>query len=263
MNKVITLTTAWTDDFYVAALKGILLSAIPSVQLVDMSHQAPAFNSGISYASYLLKHGYEYFPKGSIHIISIASEYSDNAPFLAAHYNGHYFIGADNGIFGLLFDSDSGIIVRIEKFTDDTSPNYPAISVFAPAAIHLANGGVITGLGSIYNDFHRMGTILATLDESQITGTVIHINAFGNVITNITRDDFERIGKGRPFEIYVQSIRHKITRINRYFHETSHGELLAVFNISGHLEIAMNKGKVANLLQLTHNSNIIVKFLNK
>jgi len=263
MNTVITLTTAWTDDFYVAALKGILLSAIPSVQLVDMSHQAPAFNSGISYASYLLKHGYAYFPKGAIHIISIASEYSDNAPFLAAYHNGHYFIGTDNGIFGLLFDSEPEAIVRIDKFTDDTSPNYPAISVFAPAAVHLANGGNIVKLGSAYTDYQRMGTILATMDESQITGTIIHLNAFGNAITNITRSDFERIGKGRPFEILVQSTRYRITRINRYFHETSRGELLAVFNISGHLEIAINKGKLANLLQLTLNSNIIVKFFNK
>jgi len=260
---VITLTTAWTDDFYVAAIKGILLSAIPSVQVVDLSHQAPAFNSGISYAVYMVKHSYSYFPKGTIHIISIASEYSENAPFLAAYHNGHYFIGTDNGVFGLLFDTDPEALVCIEKFTDDISPNYPAISVFAPAAVHLANHGKFADLGRVYTDYQRKGSILATMDESQITGTIIHVNGFGNAITNITHNDFERIGKGRPFEIMVQSTRYKITRINRYFHETSRGELLAVFNISGHLEIAINKGKLANLLQLTLNSNIIVKFFNK
>ena len=260
---VITLTTAWTDDFYVAAVKGILLSAIPSVQVVDMSHGAPAFNSGISYAAYLMKHSYAYFPQGTVHIISIASEYSGNTPFVAAYHNGHYFVGTDNGIFGLLFDSIPEAIVRIEKYTDDASPNYPAISVFAPAAVHLAMGGNIAELGRTYTDYLRMGTVLATMDESQITGTIIHINAFGNAITNITRGDFERVGKGRSFEILVQSTRYKITRINRYFHETSRGELLAVFNISGYLEIAINKGKLANLLQLTLDSNIIVKFLTK
>ena len=260
---VITLTTGWTDDFYVAAVKGILLSSIPSVQLVDMSHQAPAFNSGISYAAYMVKHCYAYFPKDTIHIISIVSEYSDSAPFVAVRYNGHYFVGTDNGIFGLLLDSTPDVMVRIEKFTDDKSPNYPVISVFVPAAIHLATGGDIAALGRPYADYQRKGSVLATMDESQITGTIIHINAFGNAITNITRDDFERIGKGRPFEILVQSTRYKITRINRYFHETSRGELLAVFNISGYLEIAINKGKVANLLQLSLDSNIIVKFFNK
>ena len=263
MNTVITLTTAWTDDFYVAAIKGMLVSAIPSVLVIDMSHNAPAFNSGISYAAYMVKHSYPYFPRGTVHIISIASEYSDSAPFVAAYYNSHYFVGTDNGIFGLLFDTVPDAMVRIEKYNDDASPNYPAISIFAPAAVHLAKGGNITDLGSSYNDYQRRGALLATMDESQITGTVIHINAFGNVITNITRYDFERIGKGRRFEILVYNTRNKITRINKYFHETSSGELLAVFNISRYLEIAMNKGKLATMFQLSLGSNIIVKFFNK
>ena len=260
---VITLTTGWTDDFYVAAVKGILLSAIPSVQVVDMSHRAPPFNSGISYAAYMVKHSYTYFPRNTVHIISIASEYSDSAPFVAAFHNGHYFVGTDNGIFGLIFDSIPDAMVRIEKFHDDTAPNYPAISVFAPAAVHLANGGDIAGLGGTYSEYQRRGSVLATMDESQITGTVIHINSFGNVITNITRYDFDRISKGRPFEILVQNTRRKIFRINRYFHETSQGELLAVFNISGYLEIAQNKGKLADILQLSLDSNIIVRFFEK
>jgi S-adenosylmethionine hydrolase len=260
---VITLTTGWTDDFYIAAVKGILVSEVPSLQVVDMSHQAPAFNSGISYAAYMVKHSYTYFPRGSVHIISIASEYSDSVPFVAAYHNGHYFVGADNGVFGLLFDSAPDAMVRIEKYSDDSSPNYPAISVFAPAAAHLAKGGDINELGSACIDYRRMGMALATIDESQITGTIIHINAFGNAITNITRNDFERTGKGRPFEILVQSARYKITRINRYFHETSRGELLAVFNVSEHLEIAINKGKLAQLLKLSLDSNIIVNFFDK
>ena len=260
---VITLTTGWTDDFYVAAMKGILLSAIPSLQVVDMSHRAPAFNSGISYAAYMVKQSYAYFPKGTVHIISIASEHSDSAPFVAISHDGYYFVGTDNGIFGLILDEMPDAMVRIEKFNDDASPNYPAISVFAPAAVHLAGGGSITDLGKTYKEYQRRGSVLATVDESQITGTVIHVNTFGNLITNITRYDFDRIGKGRQFEILVQNTRRKISRINKYFHETSHGELLAVFNISGYLEIAQNKGKIADILQLSHGSNVIVRFFNK
>jgi len=260
---VITLTTGWSDDFYVAAVKGILLSAIPSVQVVDMSHSAPAFNSGISYSAYMVRHSFAFFPKGTVHLISIASEYSDSAPFVAAYYRGHYFVGTDNGVFGLLFDTMPDAMVRIEKFNDDIAPNYPAISVFAPAAAHLTNGGDISELGNPYVEYQRRGAMLATMDESQITGTVIHINAFGNVITNITRDDFIKIGKGRTFEILVQNTRRKIIRINKYFHETSHGELLAVFNVSGYLEIAQNKGKIAEILQLNLESNIIIKFFDK
>ena len=259
---IITLTTGWADDFYVAAMKGILLSGIPSVQVVDLSHRAPAFNNGILYAAHIVKQSYSYFPKDTVHIISIASEYSDNTPFAAAYHNGHYFIGTDNGIFGLLFDNEPNAMVCIEKYKDDASPNYPAFSVFAPAAVHLATGGNIAELGRNYADYQRKSMVKATLEESQITGMIVYINAFGNAITNITREDFERVGKNRQFEILLYSIRNKITRINKYFHETSRGELLAVFNVSGYLEIAQNKGKLADIFQLSLNSNIIVKFFN-
>ncbi len=260
---IITLTTGWADDFYVAAVKGIILSSLPDVQIVDLSHRTPVFNTGISHAAYMVKQCYAYFPKGTVHVISTASEYTPDTPFAAAYQDGSYFVATDNGIFGLLFDTPPEKMVHIEKFTDDASPNYPALSVFAPAAVHLASGGDITELGSSYTEYQRKNAVLATLDESVITGTIIHINAFGNVITNITREDFEIVGKGRSFEIMVQSTRYKITRINKYFHETSRGELLAVFNLSGYLEIAINKGNVASLLQLSLDSNIIVKFLNK
>ncbi len=260
---IITLTTGWGDDFYTAAVKGVILSAMPSVQIIDLSHQIPAFNTGISYAAYIVKQSYIYYPKDTVHILSVMSEYSESTPFVAALFDGHYFVGSDNGIFSLIFSDGPDVIVCIDKYNDDAAPNYPAIPVFAPAAVHLASGGAITDLGIPYPNYQRKGMMMATIDESQITGTIIHINPFGNVITNITRDDFERVGKERPFEIMVQSIRNKITRINRYYHETSDGELLALFNISGLLEIAMNKGKVAQMLQLSLNSNIIVKFLNK
>ena len=260
---VITFISGWGDDFYVAAVKGTILSTLPEVQIVDLSHQLPSFNTGISYAAYVVKHSFAYFPENTVHLLAVSSEYSDSTPFLAAYYQGHYFIGTDNGIFGLLFTSPPQTIVRIEKYNDEASPNYPALSVFAPAAVHLAKGGMITELGPEQTSYQHRGVLSATIDGSMITGTVIHINPFGNVITNVTREDFDRVGKGRPFEILVQSTRYKITRINKYFHETSHGELLAVFNIAGYLEIAMNKGKVANILQLTLDSNILIKFFDR
>jgi len=260
---VITLTTESPSDFHTAILKGILLSGIPSAQIIDISRQSYKFNTGVLCAAYMVKQSYKYFPKGSIHIISISSEYKDNAPFTAAFYNEHYFIGSDNGIFGMLFDSEPDEIIRIEKYNDNISPNYPAISVFAPAAIHIANGGDINELGPNYSDYQPKKISQATEEESKITGTVIHINTYGNVITNVTRYDFERVGRGRPFEILIQSIRNKITSINRYFNETSDGEILAVFNIAGHLEIAQHKGNISEMLHIQLGSNILIKFFDK
>jgi S-adenosylmethionine hydrolase len=259
---VITLTTGWIDDFYIAVLKGIIISSIPDVQIVDLSHRTPVFNPGISYAAYLLKHCHKYYPKDTVHLISVESEYTEKTPFIAALYNGQYFVGTDNGVFSLIFDSPPEKMVCIDKYSDDEAPNYPAIPVFAPTAVHLASGGDMADLGSAYPALNRKPPILPVFTESSITGTVIHINAFGNAVTNISRHDFEKIGKGRRFEIMVQTF-HKINRINKYFHETSSGEQLALFNLSGYLEVALNKGNISEVRHLTSQaSNVIIKFLN-
>jgi len=103
----------------------------------------------------------------------------------------------------------------------------------------------------------------AAIDQSVITGSVIYIDSFRNAITNITRDLFDRIGDNRPFEIYVQSNHYVINRLNNYYHETAPGEILAIFNSVGLLEIAINKGNAADLLNLSTNSSIRVKFKEK
>jgi S-adenosylmethionine hydrolase len=260
---VITLTTGWMDDFYVAALKGILVSYAPAVQVIDLSHHTPVFQSGIDRAAYLLRHSYAYYPEGTVHLISVESEFTEHTPFIAARYDNQYFVGTDNGIFSLIFSEPPQEIVRIEKYSDELSPNYPAISVFAPAAVHLACGRSIAELGSPYPALNPKHFLLPILNRSSITGTIIYINAFGNGITNISRDDFDNVGKGRPFEMMIQRVSHKITRINKYFHETSSGEQLALFNLSGYLEVAMNKGNIAEVLNLNiKESNVIIKFID-
>ena len=103
--------------------------------------------------------------------------------------------------------------------------------------------------------------LLASINESVIAGSVIYIDSYQNAITNISRELFEKIGKGRPFEILVQSYHYKINRINKTYNETSDGELLAIFNSVGLLEIAINRGKVAELLNIGLHSNIRVKFM--
>jgi S-adenosyl-L-methionine hydrolase (adenosine-forming) len=94
-------------------------------------------------------------------------------------------------------------------------------------------------------------------------GSVIYIDSYQNAITNITRDLYERIGKGRKFEIALQSNHYKLNRINRTYSETSTGELLVLFNSLGLLEVAINKGNAAELLSLTTSSVVRIRFFDK
>jgi S-adenosylmethionine hydrolase len=261
---IVTLTTDWRqNDFYVGAVKGTILSLAPDAKVVDLNHQIPPFN--ISMAAFVVKNSYNYFPEGSIHIIDVSSEPADDQGFIAIQNNGHYFLCANNGIAGLLFQEEPTTAVSIDKFStaDVQSPTsittFAGITVLAPAAAFLSSGDSIEHLGP-QTELIKQVPLRPAIDDSVISGSIIYIDSYQNTITNITRELFERIGKGRPFEILVQSNYYKIKRINKLYNETTPGELLALFNSLDLLEIAIYRGNAAELLNLSINSTVRIKF---
>lgn len=256
---IVTLTTDWkSNDYYTGAIKGRILSQCPGIQVVDITHQVQSFN--ITQAAFIVRNCFYNFPNGSIHIITVNSEGGGENHFLAIEYMKHYFIGTDNGMFGLMFSEEPDKIIRLKTTTDIKS--FSSFSVFADAACKLGSGEKPESLGKSTKIYQKRIPIRAAIDKSVITGTVIYIDSFRNAITNITRDLFDRVGQDRPFEIYVQSNHYRITRINTYYHETDPGEILALFNSVGLLEIAINKGNAADLLNLSTHSTIRVKFID-
>ncbi len=255
--SIVTLTTDWnTDDYYTGALKGKILSQCAGVRIVDISHKVPPFN--ISHAAFILRNSFHNFPPGSIHIIGVNTEGSHERPFLLVEYQKHYFVGTDNGIFGLLFSDEPGRIIALDPPRELHS--FSSFSIFAEAACKLASGEKPESMGKPVKDFQQRIPIRAAIDKNVLTGSVIYIDSFRNAITNISRELFDRVGENRDFEIYVQSNHYIIRKINRYYHETPPGEILALFNSVGLLEIAINNGNAADLLGLSNNSNIRVKF---
>jgi len=258
--SIVTLTTDWnTNDYYLGAIKGKILSQCPHLQIIDISHQVPAFN--ISNAAFILRNSFPNFPPGSIHIIGVNTEGSEDMPFLLVEYKKHFFIGTDNGIFGLMFTESPVRIISLNS--PKKLQSFTSFSVFADTACKLASGENPESLGKTVKEYKQKIPIRAAIDKNVINGSVIYIDSFRNAITNISRELFERIGEDRNFEIFVQSNHYVINKINRYYHETSAGEILALFNSVDLLEIAMNKGNVADLLGLTTNSNVRVKFVEK
>jgi S-adenosylmethionine hydrolase len=258
---IVTLTTDWnTNDYYVGAIKGKILSQSSHAQVVDISHQVSPFN--ITQAAFILRNCFYNFPRGSVHIIGVNTEGGKEMPFLVIEYKKHYFVGTDNGIFGLIFSEEPERIIELKSPAEVKS--FSSFSIFATAASRLANGEKPEALGKTVEKYQERTPLRAAIDKSGITGSVIYIDSFRNAITNITRDLFERIGEGRTFEIYPQSNHYIITRLNNYYHETAPGEILALFNSVDLLEIAINKGNAADLLNLsTSSSSIRVKFKEK
>ncbi len=256
---IITLTSDWKEnDFYVASLKGKLLSTCPKVQIIDINHRIKTFNS--AHAAYVVRNAYLHFPVNTIHIIAVNSEPEVGGGLLAARKDKHFFLCADNGILGLLGGNEPEEVIRLTEHNQQDPDTFIALSVFARAACELSSGTALSKLGSPAENYNRQTPLRATIEEQTIIGSVIHIDSYQNAITNISQDLFDRIGNGRAFEIYVQSKHYMVDRINLRYNETIPGELLAIFNSSGLLEIAIRNGNAAGLLKLNTNSTLRVEF---
>ena len=256
---IITLTSDWKEnDYYVASLKGKLLSACPEAQIIDINHRIKLFNS--SHAAYIVRNSYPHFPENTIHIIAVNSEPEKGGELLAAWKDKHYFLCADNGILGLLGGTEPEEVISLADHYQKDPDTFIALSVFARVACELSSGTPLGKLGSPVKKYDRQTPLIATIEDQTITGSVIHIDSYQNAITNISHELFLRVGSGRAFEIYVQSKHYMVDSINKRYNETEPGELLAIFNSSGLLEIAIRNGNAAGLLKLNTNSTIRVEF---
>lgn len=259
---VITLTSDWNNqDFYVAAAKGRILRMNPSVQIIDISHKIKTFNT--SQAAFVLRNSYHAFPPGSIHLIFVNSEADNNDSWLIVKSDGHYFIGNDNGVFSLILGGKSELIIKLSPPEKQLSRSFSSLEIFTDAASRIISGTKIEELGTKLSQYMERIPLRATIEEDAITGSVIYIDSYENAITNISKDLFERISKGRKFNIFVQSKHYKISDLNQIYSEVPSGELLALFNSLNLLEIAINNGNVAQLLNLDLSSTIRVEFYKK
>lgn len=253
---IITLTTDFgLKDHYAGAIKGAILSRLPGVTIVDISHKIEKYN--LLDASFILKESYPVFPKGTIHIIGINTELSTSGGYVVVSQNGHYFVGADNGIFSLLFEEMPGNIRQITLDPDQTL-SFPVRDIFVKAACELASGTDFNSIGTPKESLLQRIPFRATSMGDNIRGSFVYIDSYGNVTTNIDKRLFEQVGKGRPF--IIELARHTIERISKEYSEVPEGEVLAIFNSSGSLEIAMRNGKAGSLLNLKINDSITIRF---
>ena len=255
---IITLTTDLGDkDIYLAALKGSILKLLPTVNIVDITNSVSAFN--IQQAAFILKNSFHYFPNNTVHLIGIDTVYSGDTKYLALKYKNHYFVGADNGIFSLMFNDDPDELVELTIMQDLKFLHFPLADIFVKAACHLAKGGKLGEIGISLDGIEKKMNLQPVIEKNLIKGAVIYIDSFQNVITNITKDLFNRVQQGRKFVLYFKR-NETITHLSWHYNEVPEGEKLCLFGISDHLEIAINKGNASGLLGLNLGDSVIIDF---
>lgn len=257
---IVTLTTdLGTSDFYVGAIKGNLISQIPQVNIVDISHNIKHFDT--AHAAFVIKNCFEQFPVGSIHILGVRPEITPEIDHVAILYKGHYFIGADNGQFSLIFDQQPEKIISLNVNVTDQSLAFPTRGVFVYAAAHISRGGPIELLGRA-KDFVRVNmNVQPILTDSMIRGSILHVDSFGNLITNVHKTQFIQLQNNRDFELTFRGIiGNGIKKINQSYFEQPEGELVALFGSTGYLEIGIHFGNANHLLGLKKNDTISINF---
>jgi S-adenosyl-L-methionine hydrolase (adenosine-forming) len=256
---IVTLTSDWgSGSHYAGAVKGTLLKLIPGVNIVDITHQIPSFN--IMHASFVLRNAYPHFPSGSIHLVGINTEGGLESPHIVAKHQGHYFIGADNGIFSLLFDQNPQEVVELDILQDSDYFTFSTRDVFAKAASLIAAGKELSELGPPHTNLNERILFRPVVHLDQIIGKVIFVDEYENVFVNIDQPTFRKVGKGRPFVINFRSLDSGIDKLSQSYADVVDGEKLALFGSTGFLEIAINRGKASGLLGLRLNETVSIDF---
>jgi len=242
MRAVTIISDFGIKDHYVALLKGAILKHHSDLHLIDVSHQVDTYD--IRQASYFIKSIYNSFPEGTINIV--------------AEYKDRFFIGPNNGIFSLAFDSiNEEAIYRI--VIDEAEQNL--FELIGHGVSLICKGMSITEVGPPLNRFEKKLEIQPVITDNEIRATITHIDKFDNIILNVHREYFEYIRKDRQFEIYFKFF-DPARSINKSYSAVPVGEVVCLFNSSNYLEIAINLGKAASLLDLRRDETIQIKFLD-
>lgn len=256
---IITLTSDWgSGNHYPGAVKGALLRQFPEAKIIDVTHDIPSFD--IIQASFVLKNAFPNFPEGSIHLVGVNTEGGIESPHVAVKYQGQYFVGADNGIFSLMFNNQAIEAVELDIIQDSDFFTFSTRDVFVKAAAMIAGGKSLDELGHPYPELNERFAFNPVVYQNKIIGKVIFVDDYGNVFVNIDQELFKKAGKGRGFMINFRSPDDGIDTICTSYSDVVPGEKVALFGSTGYLEIAINQGKASALLGLEANDTITITF---
>jgi S-adenosyl-L-methionine hydrolase (adenosine-forming) len=290
-QPIITLTTDFgLSDHYVGAMKGVILGICPRARIVDISHDVKPF--AVSEAAYLIAQAYRHFPRGTVHVVVVDPGVgSDRRPILA-EAAGQRFIAPDNGALGMILSREKHkvrVISNSRYFRKPVSATFHGRDIFAPVAAHVAAGAPVSSVGKLIGDSVRADfeTPRRTGERAWL-GCVLHIDRFGNVVTNFQAADFPDLGRndftfavdqspsgadlqvcagppgpapaakkmpatggkpaGQPAAVHEVSTACPITALARTYSEHAPGAIFAIPGSSGYIEFSMNQASAAAAL---------------
>lgn len=248
LPNLITLTTDFgLQDAFVGQIKGAILRRNLNARIVDLTHAVHPHD--ILGAAVTIRSSYHYFPKESVHMVVVDPGVGSQREIIALMADNHIFLAPDNGVLTfLIMDKKIQAAHRVSNrslFPSEISATFHGRDIIAPVAAALADGLDISDVGPAIDiqDCVQLDIPKTQLDEHGITGRVIHIDRFGNIQTTITSGNISLYQPSSFAGIFIRS--KQINAISSTYSDIAEGELLAVLDSAGYLEIAVNKGNAA------------------
>lgn len=242
-------------DYYAGMIKGLIYRDAPEVTIVDISHDITPYD--IVEAAYNIQQSYRSFPKGTIHLILVSNhENPDHA--IAFRHKGHWFIGPNNGLFSLVFDETPSPLLKLDlSLRDFLSLRQSLGSLMAK----ISGGPQDFSFGEVTKNYVQRLHLHPVVTHSEIRGSVMYIDRYGNTVINVRRELFDQVRKDRPFQLYFKR-NNPITKLTSPSEHIEVGEVYCHFNDAGYLEIAVSMGNASELFSLKKDETIQIQFLD-
>ncbi|MEX0680551.1 MAG: SAM-dependent chlorinase/fluorinase [Balneolales bacterium] len=248
LSRIITLTTDFgSQDYYVSAMKAVMLQIYPEVRIVDISHDLPP--QDIMAGAWVLKNTAFLYPAGTIHLAVIDPGVGSNRRPVLVKVRDQFFVGPDNGLFSLVSEENKPRVVELmnqKYWRNIISTTFHGRDIFAPVAAHLCKGEPMEAFGVERSDLTTYRWAKPISDDKGIQGWVMHIDRYGNLVTNIPETLIKEHKNSPAFKIYVGNT--ILKTIAGSFSDVPDGEAVALIGSSGMLEIAINKGNAERML---------------
>jgi S-adenosylmethionine hydrolase len=258
MSQIITLTTDFgLQDHYVSAMKAVMLGIAPDVRFVDVSHEIPP--QDIMAGAWVVKNTAFLYPPGTVHLVVVDPGVGTSRHPIALKIKDQYFVGPDNGIFSLLFkeyDYDAYKLNNSSFWRQGVSNTFHGRDIFAPVSAHLSAGIPLDEIGEPIDELVTYHWAVPIADKDGLQGWVVHIDRFGNLITNISEKLIDDHLKRKTVKIYVGNT--MLNKVVSTFGDVEEGEPAAFIGSSGMLEIGINKGNAARMLSVDKGAQISI-----
>ena len=259
MAPIALLTDFGTTDWYVGAMKGAIASIAPDTPIIDITHDIPPAN--IRNAAYMLFAAYSTFPRNTVFCVVVDPGVGSSRKCIAVKTDDYIFISPDNGVLSWAWQSAGKFEVRaIENsslYRRESSATFHGRDIFGPAAAHCAAGFSFNKIGTITHDFVTLPFPQPTVEEHGITTPFLSIDRFGNIITAIKQDLFNR-KNGSEITLCVRG-KEYLLKVKTHFEEVAEEEPLCYIGSLGYVEIAVNRGNAAQYFEVTAEDSIVMR----